>query len=173
MVASRRTVPVRAAARRQPESSARLRLARRRSKTGATREPVVDDEFPPLTKAQIAELDRRVAELNDPTRYLVVSSFMKRLVLYYDVESNGFAHNRPEGGTAFKSFDIAQAVLTALSVGRRKRKDDSLQIIRARKTKAGIRLLEKPVCWLDRLVAASRTARRRKIENRKSKIQNS
>ena len=129
-----------------------------------------DDDFPPLTKAQIAELKRRVAEMDDPTRYLVVSAFSNRFALYYDVESNCYTHNRPEGATAFKSLDVAKAVLKALSEGRRRHRNSGLQIIRARKTKTGLRLLEKPVSWLDELVRANRARRNRKsrIVNRKS-----
>ena len=123
-----------------------------------------DDDFPPLTKAQLAELKRRVAEHDDPTRYLVVSAFSKRFALYYEVEINGYTHNRPEDATAFKSLDVAQAVLKALSKGRR---HSGLQIIRARKTKTGLRLLEKPRDWLGDLVTA-----RRRSKNRKLKIRN-
>ena len=105
-----------------------------------------DTEVPPLTKAQIAELKRRVDELKDPTRYLVVSAFSRRFSLFYDVESHCFTHNSPETATHFKSFDVACAVLRSLQ-GRRKESDSSLQIIRAKKTKTGLRLLEKPRVW--------------------------
>jgi hypothetical protein len=124
--------------------------------------------LPPISKANAAELDRILDEMDDPTRYLVVSAFTKRFVLYYNVEDNCFAQNRPEGGTAFKTIDVARAVLAALSIGRRKRKDDSLQILTARKTKTGLRILTKPIGLLDRL----HHVRRHKIENRKSRIEN-
>lgn len=158
------------APRRIANHSARLRLTQRGSKTNAAPVPVVEDDFPSPTKAEIAELDRIVADIDDPTRYLVVSAFTKRHVLYYSVEDNSFAMNRPEDGTAFKNLAIAGAVLAALSADRPKVKDDSLEIIRARKTKSGLRLIEKPVAWLNTLGASSRSIRNRKsrIENRKS-----
>ena len=158
------------APRRTTNHSARPRLTQRRSKADPAPALIVEDDFPPPTKAEIAELDRIVAEIDDPTRYMVVSAFTKRHVLYYNVESDSFAMNRPDDGTVFKNLPIANAVLAALSAGRRKGKDDSLQIIRARKTKAGLRILEKPVAWLDTLGASSRSIRNRKsrIENRKS-----
>ena len=150
------------------KSTSQRNAARRRAAALAAQS--ADADFPPLTKAQVAELDRRVAEMNDPTRYLVVSAFSKRFVLYYNVEDNCYAHNRPEGGTAFKSLDVARAVLAALSVGRRKGKDRTLQIVKARKTKTDLRLLEKPTEWLDTLGVKRRAGgtRKSKIENRKS-----
>ena len=41
---------------------------------------VADDE--PLTRAQMRELDRRMKDLDDRTRYLLVSVFGPRFVLY-------------------------------------------------------------------------------------------
>lgn len=37
--------------------------------------PKAEDELPSLTKPQVAELERRMADAMDPTRYVIVSSF--------------------------------------------------------------------------------------------------
>jgi hypothetical protein len=141
------------------------------SKKAAARKAALADDsaFPPPTAAEIDELDRIVAEMDDPTRYLVVSAFSRRFCLYYDAESNCYTHNRPGDATHFKCIDVARAVLKSLQ-GRRKRRHSNLQIIRAKKTKTGLRLLEKPRDWLGDLVRARRNSGNRKseIRNRKS-----
>ena len=167
MPVPRRTVTRRAADRRRAARGASSRLAPRRIKTGVTADPTEDD-FPPPTKAQIAELKRRIAEMDDPTRYLIVSAFSRRHVLYYDAGTDCYVMNRPEDGTVFKYHAVAKAALAALQARRRRGHDDSLQIVMARKTKSGLRIVTKPVGLLDRL-----RTRRRSIGNRKSKIENS
>jgi hypothetical protein len=151
----------------------RRAAARRRAFTPATSRgpatsagPTTDDGLLPPTKAQLAELRRRVAELDDPTRYLIVSAFSRRFVLSYQAESECYVQNFPEHGTLFKNHDVAKATLAALHKRRGERKDCSLQILTARKTKSGLRILTKPAGLLDRL-----RVRRLEIENRKSKIE--
>jgi hypothetical protein len=41
------------------------------------------DDFPPLNAQEIAELKRRIADSEDPTRYVIVSPFSRRFCLYY------------------------------------------------------------------------------------------
>jgi hypothetical protein len=119
------------------------------------------EEVPPPTKSELAELKRITAELDDPTRYLVASAFTRRFVLYYNVESGCFAMNDPSGGTLFKQRSAALAVLSSLQEGKPR---SNLEVLKARKTKQGIQLREKPVAWLE--IAA----RSGKIGNPKSKI---
>ncbi len=54
----------------------------------------VDDE---LTPAQIRELRRRVADLDDVTRYLLVSQMAPRFALYYNVSDDVYVMNDPAG----------------------------------------------------------------------------
>lgn len=70
-----------------------------------------------LTPAQIRELDRRVADSRDPTRYLLVSSFGPRFALYHNVTDDVYAYNNPGGGTLFKRKSIALAVKGLLRPG--------------------------------------------------------
>lgn len=123
------------------------------------------DDFPALTEAQAAELHRRMAELDDPTRYLIVSAFSRKFVLYCEVQSNCYVMNRPADGTLFKSRDVAQAVLSVLTTRLGRKRDAGLQIVTAHKTKLGVRLLEQPSFRLIRSRSAGRL-----LGNRKSRI---
>jgi len=78
----------------------------------------------PLTASQIRELNRRVDDLNDRTRYLLVSLFTRRLVLYYDVSRDVWAANDPAAGTLFKRRAAAAAIKALLR--------DSVRVVRCR-----------------------------------------
>src|SRR6266852_3899572 len=71
----------------------------------------VDDE---LTPAQIRELRRRMADLDDVTRYLLVSQMGPRVALYYNVSDDVYAMNDPRGATLFKRLKAALAVKALL-----------------------------------------------------------
>ena len=60
------------------------------------------------------ELDRRIADSEDRTRYLLVSVFTPRFALYYDVSEDTFAMNDPASGTLFKRRRAAQAIQRSL-----------------------------------------------------------
>lgn len=94
------------------------------------------DEFPPLTRTQIRELDRRLKDSMDPTRYLLVSAFTKRHALYYNLSDDVYAMNDPARGTLFKRRQAAVAV-QALLHGR-------VEVVRCRVTARG-RLILKSV----------------------------
>ena len=49
--------------------------------------------LPPLAKAQIRELKRRVADLRDPVRYLVVKQIGSRFAMYYDASDGLYGMN--------------------------------------------------------------------------------
>ncbi len=82
------------------------------------RESAADDDFS-LTKAQLHELKRRVADSDDPVRYLIEGGFGPRFRLYYNVTNDVFAMNDPAGGTLFKRRKAAVAVQELLSGGKR------------------------------------------------------
>ena len=71
----------------------------------------VDDE---LTPAQIRELRRRMADLDDATRYLLVSQMGPRLALYYNVSDDVYVMNDPRGATLFKRRKAALTVKALL-----------------------------------------------------------
>ncbi len=67
----------------------------------------VDEE---LTPAQKSELRRRIADLDDPTRYILVSQMAPRFALYYDVSEDVYVMNDPNGATLFKRRTAAVAI---------------------------------------------------------------
>ena len=77
-----------------------------------------DDDFY-LTKAQLRELDRRIADAENPVRYLIERGFGPRFRLYYNVTDDVYAMNNPAGGTLFKRRKAAVAIQKLLSGGKR------------------------------------------------------
>lgn len=82
------------------------------------------DDVPPLTPAQIRELKRRLLDLKDRTRFLLVSAFTARTVFYYDVSRDTWGMNDPSLGTLFKRRMTATAVQRLLR--------DGVQVVRCR-----------------------------------------
>ena len=77
--------------------------------------PVKDEE--PLSPAVIRELERRLRDSRDPVRYMLVSEFGRRFMLYYNVSTGMFVMNNPGEGTLFKRREAAEAVKKILSKG--------------------------------------------------------
>jgi hypothetical protein len=65
---------------------------------------------PPLTLTQIRKLKRRVDDLKDPVRFILVSAMTPRFKLFYDVSNDTYVLNNPLGATLFKRRDAAEAV---------------------------------------------------------------
>jgi hypothetical protein len=74
----------------------------------------VDDE---LTPAQVRELRRRMVDLDDTARYLLVSQMGPRFALYYNVSDDVYVMNDPRGATLFKRRKAALAVKVLLGGG--------------------------------------------------------
>lgn len=72
-----------------------------------------------LTKAQLRELDRRLADARDPVRYLIESRFTPKFRLFYNVSDDVYAMNSPAGATLFKRRQAALAVQRLLGGGTR------------------------------------------------------
>ena len=77
-----------------------------------------DDDFI-LTKAQLRELKRRVADVKDPVRYLIQSRFSPTFRLFYNVSDDVYAMNNLAGATLFKRRKTALAVKNLLGGGTR------------------------------------------------------
>jgi len=103
--------------------------------------PKPDDEFPTLTKRQLAELERRVADAMDPVRYVIVSSFLPKFSLFYCPSDGMFVMNEIPDTALFKRKAEALAVAQALERGQRQGAK-GLQVIQVKKTKRSVHILE-------------------------------
>lgn len=63
-----------------------------------------------LSRAWIREIARRVRNSRDPVRYVLVSEFNRKFILYYDVSHDAFVMNDPSLGTLFKRREAAESV---------------------------------------------------------------
>lgn len=107
------------------------------------RDPKVpDDDDPPISKKEIALLKKRCADLDDPTRYVIVSPFSRNFCLYYVPSDDVFAMNELREGSLFKRRSHAEALAKLLDRHRRKKLVRSLQVLAVRKTPKGFRFLE-------------------------------
>jgi hypothetical protein len=70
------------------------------------------------------ELRRRMADLDDATRYLLVSQMGPRFALYYNVSDDVYVMNDPRGATLFKRRKAALAVKALLG--------ESIRILRCK-----------------------------------------
>lgn len=68
------------------------------------------DEPPPLARAQLREIKRRVRDLDDRTRYLLASVLTPKHTLYYNVSEDTFGMDTPRFGTLFKRRAAAEAI---------------------------------------------------------------
>ncbi len=102
------------------KSSEKLSAARKgkaaRAGKRPVQPPVIEDEAE-LSPAEIKELRRRVRDSRNPIRYMLVSEFTRRFVLYYNISDDVFAMNDPSGGTLFKRREAAESVKKLLSSG--------------------------------------------------------
>src|SRR3990172_2347322 len=87
----------------------------RKVKAGRT----ISDDDAPLSETQIRDLRRRMADLKDPVRYLIVAEMGPRFALYYNVADDVYAMNDPAHATLFKRRAAALAVRRLLGRGTR------------------------------------------------------
>jgi len=80
----------------------------------ALKEKVEDHQLSP---EWIRELKRRIKDSHDPVRYMLVSEFTRKFILYYNVTSDTYAMNDPSRGTLFKRREAAESVKGLLGKG--------------------------------------------------------
>ncbi len=71
----------------------------------------------PVSPAFLRELKRRLKDARDPTRYVIVSAFGPRFLLYYNVLDGAYPLNDLSHATLFKRLAEAKAVMACLSEG--------------------------------------------------------
>jgi hypothetical protein len=76
-----------------------------------------DDEDPPLTPAQQRALARHVKDMEDRTRYLLVSATLPGISLYYLVQEDSWSFDDPTTATLFKRRSSAKAIQALLRPG--------------------------------------------------------
>jgi hypothetical protein len=76
-----------------------------------------DDEDPPLTPAQRRALERHVKDVEDRTRYLLVSATLPGISLYYMVQDDSWSFDDPTAATLFKRRPSARAIQALLRPG--------------------------------------------------------
>ncbi len=76
-----------------------------------------DAEDPPLTAVQRRALARHVKDMEDRTRYLLVSATLPGISLYYMVQDDSWSFDDPTTATLFKRRASAQAIQAMLRPG--------------------------------------------------------
>ncbi len=102
---------------RQPGAPSRAGVPRNRRGDDGCRAEFDEAADWPLTPAQIREIKRRVVDLDDPIRYLLVSRVGPRFSLYYNVSDDLYAMNDPSGATLFKRRKAAESIKRTLGRG--------------------------------------------------------
>ena len=90
--------------------------SRKRKQAPQTQRPG-DDEDPPLTPAQRRALERHVKDVEDRTRYLLVSATLPGISLYYMVQDDSWSFDDPTAATLFKRRPAARAIQALLRPG--------------------------------------------------------
>ena len=74
-----------------------------------------DGDYPPMADEDIAELQRRIVDLEDPTRYMIKTDigFTGSFILWYSITDDTWCSDQISG-TMFKREAYAQAVLSAM-----------------------------------------------------------
>lgn len=76
--------------------------------------PEAEDDAPPISAAWRKEIARRIRDADDPTRYVIVLAFSRRLLLYYDASDDSYPGNDIGRATLFKRPSVARAVMGVL-----------------------------------------------------------
>lgn len=97
------------------------RSSKRKAKSGQS-----NGALPP---GAIREIRRRIHDLDDPIRYVIVSAFTSRFLLYFDVTRDCFVMNDLSGGTLFKRRAHAAAVAAVMR--------DGMQIVKVKVGRRG------------------------------------
>lgn len=123
----------------KPGRKTQLRKPKSGKRNPRAKESAADDDFE-LTKAQLRELDRRIADAKDPVRYLIEGGFGPKFRLYYNVTDDVYVMNNPAHGTLFKRRKAAVAVQELLGEGKcivrcttRRRKGQLIPVLPSRK----------------------------------------
>ena len=104
-----------------------------------------------------------MADLDDVTRYLLVSQMGPRFALYYNVSDDVYAMNDPRGATLFKRLKAALAVKALLG--------GSIRILRCKSRRVnGVRVPMLGTTRSGRAIGAARRPRLRRAVMRQGRV---
>lgn len=83
----------------------------------------------PLSQSQIKELERRIRDSDDRTRYFLASVMTPRFILYYNVAEDNYGMNDPDHAILFKRRPAAAAIQSLIG--------NRIKIIRCRVNRVG------------------------------------
>ena len=92
-----------------------MAVSKRRRATSSKRP--VEDEEPPRTAAQRRADERHLRDMEDRTRYLLVSLTVPGMSLYYRVQDDAWSFDDPMQATLFKRRAAAKAIQALLRSG--------------------------------------------------------
>jgi hypothetical protein len=92
-------------------------MATRKLQQASPAQSADDGEDPPLTPAQRRALARHVKDVEDRTRYLLVSATLPGISLYYMVHDDTWSFDDPTSATLFKRRPAARAIQALLRPG--------------------------------------------------------
>ena len=87
------------------------------SRSNVSRVSLGPKEDRDLSAAERRELDRRIKDLEDRTRYLLASSIGSKITLYYNIADDTYSWDEPKSATLFKRKAAAQKIRTLLGSG--------------------------------------------------------
>jgi len=106
------------ATRRKPVKSSKTAKPRKKaSRPLGARLKENSAEDKELSATERRELARRIEDLDDRTRYLIVSSIGERITLYYNIADDTYSWDEPKAATLFKRKAAAQKILAMLGKG--------------------------------------------------------
>ena len=92
------------------------RKIRKKPSRARIAEQVVDSDEP-LSPEWAREIKKRVRDIENPVRYIITSALSRRFVSFYNISTDTFVVNKPEGGTLFKRRELAARVAEILGKG--------------------------------------------------------
>ncbi|HEY5955896.1 MAG TPA: hypothetical protein VIV60_05060 [Polyangiaceae bacterium] len=105
---SRSKTKVRAPARKKPIEGEKRALSTKPKRGTASRRGFIEDNE--LSPGELRELERRVDDLNDRSRFMLVTMLGPGFVLYYNVSEDTYGWNDPAHATLFKRRPAASAI---------------------------------------------------------------
>jgi hypothetical protein len=91
--------------------------ARKPTRTVVRRAKPIQEEDKDLSAAERRELEQRIKDLDDRTRYLLASSIGSKITLYYNIADDTYSWDEPKSATLFKRKAAAQKIRTMLGSG--------------------------------------------------------